>query len=287
MNWHIPAHAAAGLLLLACAPVLVAAKTTGPGKLIELVNDYRNSPHRCDGAQADARSPLAPSTTLGRAARSDPGDLQEALRREGYAARRVGTMSVTGPATAESALKALEKRYCSTLTAQHFADIAVTHTDRTWRIVLAQPLLQDDLADWREAGHSVLTLVNAARGQSRTCGKHRFAPAPPLRWNDKLAAAALAHSGDMAARNYFAHTDKDGATPADRVSRHHYQWRRTGENIAAGQGSPEQVVSGWLASPHHCANIMEPRFRDMGAAYVVNVQSDQTIYWAQEFGTRR
>jgi len=127
----------------------------------------------------------------------------------------------------------------------------------------------------------------AVRPRARTCGKHRFAPARALHWNDKLAAAALAHSRDMAERNYFAHIDKDGDTPADRVSRHEYRWRRTGENIAAGQGSPEQVVTAWLASPPHCVNIREPRFREMGAAYVVNVQSDQTIYWTQEFGTPR
>ena len=37
-------------------------------------------------------------------------------------------------------------------------------------------------------------------------------------------------------------------------------WSGKAENIAAGQGSPQQVVAGWLASPEHCANVMNGRF---------------------------
>ena len=58
-----------------------------------------------------------------------------------------------------------------------------------------------------------------------------------------------------------------------------------GENIADGQGSPQQAVSGWLSSPDHCANIMDGKFTAMGAAYAVNPGSDATIYWTQVFGT--
>ena len=43
-----------------------------------------------------------------------------------------------------------------------------------------------------------------------------------------------------------------------------YESRLTGENIAYGPVSAEEVVAGWLASPGHCENIMEPRFRDIG-----------------------
>ncbi|HCJ28080.1 MAG TPA: hypothetical protein DHV63_01935, partial [Pseudomonas sp.] len=60
-----------------------------------------------------------------------------------------------------------------------------------------------------------------------------------------------------------------------------------GENIAAGQGSAEQAVSSWLASPGHCQNIMNPGFTEMGAAYATNPRSAATIYWTQVFGTPR
>ena len=46
-------------------------------------------------------------------------------------------------------------------------------------------------------------------------------------------------------------------------------------------------MQGWLASPHHCENIMAPGFAEMGAAYVVNRASDGNIYWTQVFGTPR
>jgi uncharacterized protein YkwD len=47
----------------------------------------------------------------------------------------------------------------------------------------------------------------------------------------------------------------------------------------------QRQVAAWIKSPHHCANIMEPDFRQMGAAYFVNPTSDTVIYWTQVFGT--
>ena len=57
-----------------------------------------------------------------------------------------------------------------------------------------------------------------------------------------------------------------------------------GENIAAGQGEPADVVAGWLASPGHCANIMSPDFAEMGAAYALRPGSTRAIWWTQTFG---
>lgn len=156
-----------------------------------------------------------------------------------------------------------------------------------WHIVVTQPQLARDLADWRHTGEEILKLTNAARAQPRSCGRRRFRAAPPLRWNDKLAAAALVHSRDMAARDYFSHTGKDGRTVGDRASREGYSWGQIGENLATGQGSPEQIVATWLASPEHCANIMFPTFTEMGAAYVSSPKSDTLVYSTQVFGTTR
>ena len=105
-------------------------------------------------------------------------------------------------------------------------------------------------------------------------------------WNEALAEAALAHSRDMASRDYFSHADPSGASVRQRATRAGYRWRYVGENIAAGLGSPEQVVAGWLASPGHCANLMSPDFVDMGAAYAVEPASKLDIYWTQTFGAR-
>jgi len=132
----------------------------------------------------------------------------------------------------------------------------------------------------------VVALVNEARGHSRRCGSERFAAAPPLRISSTLTDAAEAHAGDMKRRQFFEHRGSDGSQPKDRVQRAGYRHRLTGENIALGPQSAEEVVAGWLDSPGHCANIMEPRFQDIGVGLAVGRKRGQT-YWVQEFGAPR
>jgi uncharacterized protein YkwD len=132
----------------------------------------------------------------------------------------------------------------------------------------------------------VVQLVNEARSQGRRCGSERFAAAPPLRVSRDLDAAAASHARDMARRKYFEHEGRDGSQPRDRVRRAGYESRLTGENIAYGPVSAEEVVAGWLASPGHCENIMEPRFRDIGIGVASGRKRGQ-IYWVQDFGAPR
>ena len=61
-----------------------------------------------------------------------------------------------------------------------------------------------------------------------------------------------------------------------------------GENIAFGQHTPQQAVASWLDSPGHCANIMNARFTEMGAAYGIAAEKRSGIvYWTQVFGRPR
>jgi uncharacterized protein YkwD len=83
----------------------------------------------------------------------------------------------------------------------------------------------------------------------------------------------------MARRNYFEHQAPDGSAPRDRVARTGYASRLTGENIAYGPESAEEVVAGWLASPGHCANIMDARFSETGLAYAIGAR--HAVYWVQ------
>jgi uncharacterized protein YkwD len=130
----------------------------------------------------------------------------------------------------------------------------------------------------------VLDLTNAARAQARTCGATRFAAAPALTLNAQLAQAAQGHAADMAARNYFSHTSQDGRTMAQRVTATGYAWRTIGENLAAGQTTPESVVDGWLRSEGHCRNIMNASFRELGVGYAQG--GSYGHYWVQNFGAR-
>ena len=132
----------------------------------------------------------------------------------------------------------------------------------------------------------VLELVNVARSQPRKCGSRRYAAAAPLSASRKLTDAAEDHARDMARKKYFDHRGSDGSQPKDRVRRAGYQWSLTGENIAFGPESAEEVVAGWLDSPGHCANIMEPRFREIGVG-VAEGRKRGHIYWVQAFGAPR
>lgn len=131
-----------------------------------------------------------------------------------------------------------------------------------------------------------LMLVNEARAQARQCGDKWFAAANPLKLNSLLTQAAQEHANEMARLRYVDHEGKDGSTPATRVSDTGYQWKIEGENVAAGAGNIDLAISDWLSSPHHCANIMDPRFNEMGIAFAINKNDPQYgVYWTQTFGT--
>lgn len=128
----------------------------------------------------------------------------------------------------------------------------------------------------------VLGLVNDARSTGYDCGSEGvFGPAPSLSWNDKLGRAAQGHANDMASNDFMSHTGSDGSTAAQRITREGYEWSAIGENVAAGQASPQEVMQSWLSSPGHCANIMDPSFVHMGIARAQG--GSYGVYWAQTF----
>jgi uncharacterized protein YkwD len=126
-----------------------------------------------------------------------------------------------------------------------------------------------------------LQLVNEVRARGATCGARRFAPAPPLVSSGPLANVAFGHADDMAEHDYFEHSDLNGHSPADRVRAVGYREKVVGENIAYGPKSVEEVVQGWLDSPGHCENIMDPRFAEMGIAYATGRSGRHGLYWVQ------
>ena len=135
----------------------------------------------------------------------------------------------------------------------------------------------------------VLASVNAYRAAGASCGSEgTFPGAAPLAWNAPLTQSSLVHSDDMVAANYFSHTGSDGSNAGQRATAAGYIWQSMGENIAAGQPSVEVVMAAWMASPGHCANIMQERFRDIGVA-CVNGSAGNTYrtYWTMTLGLAR
>jgi uncharacterized protein YkwD len=215
------------------------------------------------------------------------GALASALKAAGYRATRSYVISVSGATTDDTVTSLVRREYCKELAASDVTDMGVRRDGTRVFIVLAAPFAPRVSQSTQEAGRRVLALVNEARATPRSCGGKPFAAAKPLRWNEVLAVASLMHADDMADHDYFSHDGRDGSTPAQRVARAGYRYRMTGENIAAGPTRPEDAVSGWIKSPPHCANLMNPDFTEMGAAYAVNAKSSMGVYWVQEFGTRR
>ena len=128
----------------------------------------------------------------------------------------------------------------------------------------------------------VLTLVNERRAAGAHCGAEgTFAPAGALTMNEALRCAARRHSLDMDQRNFFDHENPDGESADDRIEQAGYVWSAWGENIAAGQPSPEVVMEDWMGSDGHCANIMNPNFTEIGVGHHI---SDN---WTQAFGRPR
>ncbi|WP_328770120.1 CAP domain-containing protein [Streptomyces sp. NBC_00286] len=117
----------------------------------------------------------------------------------------------------------------------------------------------------------VLALVNAER-EKAGCG--------PVTTNAKLTKAAQNHSQDMADHKNMSHTGSDGSDMGERLARVGYNFRSAGENVAAGYGTPESVMDGWMNSPGHKANILNCGFKELGIGL-----AQPGNYWTQNFGS--
>ena len=87
----------------------------------------------------------------------------------------------------------------------------------------------------------------------------------------------------MIDRNFFAHNTPDGQTPFDRMKAAGISYSSAGENIAAGQSSPQNVMDSWMNSPGHKENIMNNRFKKIGVGLVIVPNDMYSYYWVQMF----
>lgn len=89
-----------------------------------------------------------------------------------------------------------------------------------------------------------------------------------LIWDSRVAAVAQAHSQDMVDRGYFSHTTPDGLSPWDRLAAGGVTYTEAGENIAWGYSTGDAVLSAWLGSPGHKANIEHATYTHHGVGKV-------------------
>lgn len=117
----------------------------------------------------------------------------------------------------------------------------------------------------------ILERTNAARARAEL---------PPLKLNPLLSRAAQKHTEDMARQQKMDHLLGD-KTPADRARAAGYQFSYLGENIAWGM-APADVVSVWLKSKGHRANILNANYTEIGIG--VAKDADGLHYFTQKFG---
>lgn len=133
----------------------------------------------------------------------------------------------------------------------------------------------------------VLRLTNVHRAAGTRCGAVSFPAVPALSWDDRLAHAARNHSLDMGRSGYFAHTTPQQIDPGTRLTDAGYSYAVYGENIAAGQLTPAEVVEGWVRSEGHCHNLMSAAVTQLGVGAGVVPGSSFETYWTQDFGRQR
>lgn len=120
----------------------------------------------------------------------------------------------------------------------------------------------------------ILALVNQERAA---------AGLPALARSETLERQAEGYACELAYYDFFDHENPvTGSTLADRAELYGYDYRLLGENLAAGQPTPEQAVSEWMNSPGHRANILNEGFTELGVGVITGGRYG--IYWVQEFG---
>ena len=115
----------------------------------------------------------------------------------------------------------------------------------------------------------VLTLVNRERAANGLSA---------LRLDDTLSRYAAVKSQDMHDNGYFSHTSPTYGSPFDMMKSFGITYNYAGENIAMGYSSPEAVMTAWMNSAGHRANILSANFTTLGVGYVADGG-----YWTQWF----
>ena len=117
--------------------------------------------------------------------------------------------------------------------------------------------------------NEVIRLVNEQRAQ------HGLAA---LSANWELSRVARYKSQDMVDNRYFSHTSPTYGSPFQMMKAFGISYRTAGENIAYGQRTPQAVVTAWMNSSGHRANILNASYKQIGVGYVANGH-----YWTQMF----
>lgn len=107
-----------------------------------------------------------------------------------------------------------------------------------------------------------------------------------LKVNELLKKAAQSKADDMARKGYFSHQSPDGKTPWYWIDQTGYTYKAAGENLAVNFDYSRDVVSAWMNSPTHKANIVKAKYQEIGVGISEGFyQGRPTVFVVQMFGT--
>jgi len=145
-----------------------------------------------------------------------------------------------------------------------------------WSLWLVEKPVAISLGSQSSYEKEVLELVNVERSNKGL---------KPLQWDAQLAEVARAKSKDMRDKNYFAHQSPTYGSLGEMLKFFNVDYSSAAENIAAGQKTPDAVVTGWMNSEGHRKNILDPKLTHLGVGYA-DGGGDYFIYWTQTFTTK-
>ena len=107
---------------------------------------------------------------------------------------------------------------------------------------------------------------------------------PELKPNDRLMQAAQIQADQMARARRLAHVVDDAPQPTakDRLAAAGYRWSAYAENVASGSPDAARTVKRWMDSPGHRANMLSPKYTDIGTGHAVDARGRP--YYVQVFG---
>ncbi|WP_286167014.1 CAP domain-containing protein [Clostridium sp. D33t1_170424_F3] len=134
----------------------------------------------------------------------------------------------------------------------------------------SEPETPDTDTDMLSYAEQVVKLVNQERAKAGLA---------PLTLSQPVASAAQVRAKEIT--QSFSHTRPDGRSFSTALTEQNVSYRSSGENIAWGQKTPEQVMQGWMNSEGHRKNIMNAKFTSIGVGYHRNASG--VNYWTQLF----
>lgn len=106
----------------------------------------------------------------------------------------------------------------------------------------------------------------------------------PLKANWQVSRVARYKARDMRDNNYFEHKSPTYGSPFQMMRDFNISFTAAGENIAAGQSTPQSVVDAWMKSKGHRKNILSSKYTQIGVGYVNG--GSYGHYWSQMFITK-